>query len=135
MDTAFPTRRDRGFTLIELMIAVVIVGILTAVAVPSYRDYVRRGAIEEASSTLSTGKVALEQYFLDNRTYVGGSCPTATTNFTYSCSLTASSYTLTATGSNLVAGFVYTLNNLDARTTTSAWGNGNCWILRKGDSC
>lgn len=135
MDTAFPARRHDGFTLIELMIAVTIIAILGAVAIPSYRDYLRRGSIEEAAATLSTGRVTLEQYYLDNRTYVGGTCPSATTSFTFTCTLNATSYKLTATGSRLVTGFTYTLDSADARTTASPWGNGNCWIMRRSDSC
>lgn len=135
METTVSVRRIRGFTLIELMIAVVIVGILAAVSVPSYRDYVRRGAIEEATSTLATGRVDLERYYLDNRTYVGATCPSATTHFSFTCTLTATTYLITSTGSGLVSGFSYTINNADTRTTTSSWGNGNCWIVRKGDSC
>lgn len=126
---------ERGFSLIELMVAVAIVALLAAIATPTYRNYIRRGAVEEATSQLSTGQVALEQFFLDNRTYVGGPCPSATTNFTFACTLAAATYTVTATGSNAVSGFVYTINQADARTTTGSWGSGNCWIVRSGDSC
>ena len=43
----------RGFTLIELMITVVVIGILAAIAYPSYTDYIRRGKISQATSELS----------------------------------------------------------------------------------
>lgn len=127
--------RERGFSLIELMVAVAVVALLAAIATPTYRNYIRRGAVEEATSQLSTGQVALEQYFLDNRTYVGGPCPAATTNFTFACTRAAATYTITATGRNAVSDFVYTLDQADARTTAGPWGSGNCWVVRSGDSC
>ncbi len=49
---------NAGFTLIELMIAVAVVAILAAVALPSYQDYVRRGNIPEATSALGQGRIA-----------------------------------------------------------------------------
>ena len=63
-------RRHQGFTLIELMIAVAIVAILSAIAIPSYTEYVQRSRIIEATSTLSSMRVKMEQYFQDNRSYV-----------------------------------------------------------------
>ena len=64
-------RKQSGFTLIELMITVVVVAILAAIAVPSYRDYILRGKVAEATSTLSTLRLGMEKWFSDNRTYVG----------------------------------------------------------------
>lgn len=127
--------RSAGFTLIELLIAIAIVGILTAIAVPSYREYLRRGAVEDGLANISSGRVAIEQYFLDNRTFVGAPCPTNTDRFAMTCAFAAATYTITATGSGNVATFIYTLDQSGARTTAGAWGSGACWISRKGGAC
>lgn len=142
-------RSHRGFTLIELMVTVAIVAILASVAIPSYRDYVTRGRIPDATNGLSTLRTQMEQYYLDNRTYVGG-CAAGTvaplptsSNFTFSCTgLTPSAFTATATGTGTMAGFVYAVNESNTRTTTgvpasSGWGitPANCWIVRKGGGC
>src|SRR4249920_1558042 len=62
-------RRDGGYTMIEVMVTVVIVGILAAIALPSYSDYVQRGKISEAVANLSDMRTRLEQFYLDNRAY------------------------------------------------------------------
>jgi type IV pilus assembly protein PilE len=131
-----PNGRQRGFTLVELMITVAIVGILAAIAIPSYREHVRRGAVEEGLAQLAQGRVAMEQYFLDNRQYTGAPCPAGTPRFPITCAVGAATYTLTATGGGNVAGFIYTLDETGLRRTTAGdWGTGKCWIARKGDSC
>ncbi len=61
--------RVTGFTLIELMIVVVIVGILAAVAVPQYGDYILKGRRAAAQGFLMQVAQRQQQYFLDNRTY------------------------------------------------------------------
>ncbi len=70
-----------GFTLIEVMIAVVIVAIVSSIAIPNYTAYVMRGNITEATSRLATKQVQMEQFFQDNRTYVAGAGCTADTTF------------------------------------------------------
>ena len=62
----------KGFTLIEVMIVVAIVAVLAAIALPNYADYIKRGKIIEATSALSDLRTRYEQWYLDNRTYVGG---------------------------------------------------------------
>ena len=138
-----------GFTLLEVMIVCAIVAILAAIALPNYADYVTRGKITDATTGLSDFRQRYEQYFLDNRTYVGAcaiyqpqinaylqsfqvACPTET----------VSTYVLTATGlaSAGMSQFVYQIDNTGAKSTTSVpagWGAPpiNCWVIRKGGSC
>jgi type IV pilus assembly protein PilE len=139
-------RRTRGFTLIEVMITVAIVAILSAVAIPSYRDYITRGNIPEATSRLATKQVQMEQFFQDNRTYVGGTgCAADTTSskyFDFGCGVTPSAigFVLTATGKGSMLGFSYTINQAGGKTSVvsgvSGWsGSNTCWVTKKGGTC
>ena len=140
-------KRNQGFTLIEVMIVVVIVGILTAIAIPNYSDYVIRSRIIRATTGLADMRVRMEQFFQDNRTYpatcnaAGVPLPPVTDEFVFSCpTLTAATYVLQATGQGPMNGFVYTINQSNARATTvtsvPGWaGNGTCWVIGKGGSC
>jgi type IV pilus assembly protein PilE len=66
---ATPASRRNGFTLIELMIVVVIIGILAAIAYPSYRDSVRKGRRASAESYLMDLAQRQQQYLMDARAY------------------------------------------------------------------
>lgn len=140
-----------GFTLIELMITVAIVAILAAVAVPSYRDYVMRGHLADATNGLAAVRANMERHFQDNRTYAtAGSfttpCAAAASERTFnlfvvSCSgsPTATAFTLQAVGSGAANGFTFTIDQADVRATTAApTGWSTCatgWMLKKGQTC
>lgn len=132
-----------GFTLVELMITVAVVGVLAAVAYPSYTDYIRRGKITEATSTLSDLRLRAEKFYADNRTYVGfPDTTTGTRYFTYSCTKTATTYTCTATGvaNQGMTGYQYSINESNTRQSTftglTGWSNSStCWVSRKGETC
>lgn len=159
LDTQHCCTPARGFTLIEVMIVVAIVAILSAVALPSYRDYILRGQLVDATNLLSAGRANMERYFQDNRTYAtvtagsidppcANAIPVATRtqgSFVLTCTAptvpSATTYRLTATGTGAVAAFSFTVNQLDARTTTVTSGplgwnsSTTCWAVKKGQVC
>lgn len=59
-------KNQKGFTLIELMIVVAIIGILAAIAIPAYQDYVTRAKWADALSTIASTKLAIAECLSDN---------------------------------------------------------------------
>jgi type IV pilus assembly protein PilE len=140
----------RGFTLIELLITVAIVGILAAIALPSYFDFVTRSKIIDGTTKLGDFRSKMEKYFLDNRTYLNGAAcglpnpaVSAADYFTITCgppAATATTYTIVATGiaARGMGSFVYTVDQTNAKASTgpAGWAPGvGCWALRKDGSC
>lgn len=131
---------QKGFTLIELMIAVVIIGILAAIVVPSYQEYVRRARAADATGVLADMRIRMEQCFQDNRDYrlCAAQCAapvgTNTTFFGFSCSAgpTETTYTLQAQGTGAMAAYRYTIT--ENNTKSSAF-NAGCWSLKPSGSC
>lgn len=133
-------RKHGGFTLVELMIVVVILGLLAGIAYPSYQEHVVRGKLAEAASGLSDLRMRAEQYFADNRTYVGFGCttPSASSHFQFACAPSAMTYTITATGiaAKGTGSFVYTINHANTRTSATPWGDSpSCWVVKSDGSC
>lgn len=145
-----PSTKASGFTLVELMIVTAIIAIIGAVAIPAYTDYVKRGKLPEATSALSDYRVKMEQYFQDARSYGSGSCangnnapswntfvPKGVKNFTFACTTDGQTYTITATGANSAAGYVYTVDQNGNEKTTQYKGASTdkaCWLI-KGTEC
>ena len=142
-------KKASGFTLVEILIVVAIIGILSAIAVPMYTEHITRSQLVEAHTGLSDLRVRMEQFYQDNRTYDGaglGNCgaaaPAGQQFFDFRCVSAGQTYVVTATGARgRVGGFVFTINELNARQTTgtkAGWEAAAmpapCFVTRKG-SC
>lgn len=131
-------KRIKGFSLIELMIAVVIVGILAAVAVPSYQNYVIKANRAAAQAFMMDVDNRQKQYLLDARSYLdvadnsgfsdlGMSVPAEVSDFydvTVTTSSTPPAFTITAVpiaGSKQANDDTLTLNSSGTKTPTDKW--------------
>lgn len=130
---------QKGFTLIEIMVVVAIIGILASIAMPNYTNYVKKGKAAEATSTLAEARVKMEQFFQDNRTYAGGPCTTLAAGkyFTYACGAPDSTtYKITATGVGDMSNFSFDVNEANVKNSTYDGTTGNgCWLTGKGATC
>lgn len=138
----------RGFTLVEILVVVLIIGALAAIAVPQYDSYVARGRLAEGISMLSELQLRQEQAYQDNRAYSNGmtprvagqywngTCVTANVNQTFTCTVTP-----TATSG---IGYQYTVDQAGTKATIASspavagWtvpSPAACWVRTKAGTC
>lgn len=125
-----PRQKEAGFTLIEVIVVVVILGIVASIALPSYQAHIRKSACEDTKAVITGAAATMERFKAQNNTYTGaalGSYDKAPVDgskkhadIAISAS-DASSYTLTATAAGVLSGKgTLTLTSAGVRGGTGA---------------
>lgn len=123
---------QKGFTLIELMIVVAIIGILAAIAIPQYQNYIAKSQVSRVMSELGGIKTAVETCLLEGKdtacelgataSNLLGAAVTAPTGIEVDINLGASTATITGTFGNNAASILNDKKLEWSRTETGTWG-------------
>ncbi len=123
-------KKVKGFTLVELMIVVAIIGILASVGYPAYTNAVKKGNRADGIDSLLSLAGRMEEYYMNNDTYTGATVASATSSDgKYTLAITSAdnyAYTLTATpvdGDSECGNLI--LTSLGEKKTSS--GAAKCW--------
>ncbi|MBA4272031.1 MULTISPECIES: type IV pilin protein [Pseudomonas] len=129
-------RSNRGFTLIEIMIVIAIIGIVLTISIPSYNEYVKKGRRAEVVSLLSEQAQSLERFYTKNNVYTGITGLSAGNDFyTLTPTITDQTFLLTAarkTGTAMATDKCgdFTLTNTGVRSmnnATTGLTTKDCW--------
>ncbi|MDF2867052.1 MAG: pilE [Gammaproteobacteria bacterium] len=137
--------RRNGFSLLELLVVLVIVGILAGVALPGYLEHIVRARLTEAFDALAVYHIRMEQTYQDAGSYANSAnaCAlimSATEHFNYQCQLTNSGQgyliTATANGTHNLSGYSYIIDQSGTRSTSAFPAAANlpkaCWLTQAG---
>jgi type IV pilus assembly protein PilE len=129
-------RSNRGFTLIEIMIVIAIIGIVLTISIPSYNEYVKKGRRAEVVALLSEQAQSLERFYTKNNVYTGITGLSAGNDFyTLTPTITDQTFLLTAarkTGTAMATDKCgdFTLTNTGVRSmnnATTGLTTKDCW--------
>ncbi|NKF27880.1 type IV pilin protein [Pseudomonas glycinae] len=129
-------RSNRGFTLIEIMIVIAIIGIIITIAAPSYTEYLKKGRRAEVVSLLSEQAQTLERFYTRNNVYTGVTgLSTGNDFYTITPTIADQTFVLTATrkaGTSMATDKCgdFTLTNTGVRSmnnATTGLTTKDCW--------
>ncbi|WP_181185596.1 type IV pilin protein [Vibrio sp. V01_P9A10T6] len=124
MNTNKKTKQS-GFTLIELMIVVAIIGVLSAIAVPAYKSYVTKSELATGAATLRSLLTNIDMHYQENGTYVGMSLPNigATETMSGLGNITLADLTVSTASAN------FTFDNSSVNTAVIKYSkSSNGWV-------
>ena len=126
-------RAQQGFTLIELMIVVAIIGILAAVALPAYQDYTKRSRVSEGLSLAAGAKTAMAEYYASNNAWPADN---AAAGVAAKADINGNSVTSVEVKNNTITVVYKTNVDVDGKNTIiltgTANGGGVSWSCKGG---